>query len=303
MPKLDRLFRAILVSSVVQNLSGMAEMDFLSMYQAAKKNQLRRKGAIVSSSPRTLLLENSLLHLVCSPPIVQFQMKLLPDETLKKLLQDLDSLGEWNELRGRSVMVLGGTPHPCGAIVEELPDWLHEIAVAVGNICFDGRTPDQVLVNSYNFSQGIGHHCDGPLYAPQVAILSLCGGAKIEFRPNQEILEENAAHRTSALKEFSLYLPSNSILKFSESAYQSFTHGIEPNPIDIIDDTCLNCEQAGLMIGQTIPRASRRISLTFRFLSRVETRLDEFGVCSTEMREEIDRRKAWWLSAITETDY
>ncbi len=53
---------------------------------------------------------------------------------------------------------------------------------------FNGNIPNQVLVNSYNFRQGIGHHFDGPLYSTRVAILSLSGGAiMIDFIPKKSV--------------------------------------------------------------------------------------------------------------------
>lgn len=282
----------------------MAEIDFMSMYKKAKQNRRSK----LQNTPLEKATNFSPILVKEIPLIVKFQANVLTHNKLQALIQDLQSCAlEWNVLSGRNVLLLGGVPHPNGAILEGLPHWAQDIASKLSNSCFASRVPNQILVNSYDCGQGIGHHCDGPLYAPYVAILSLTGGAKINFIP---LKSDASTDRTADEKvgdygdagPFSIYLPPNSLLAFSESVYRDYTHGIEPCAVDIIDGTCCNTLEAGVELGQEIPRAAKRNSLTFRFLELIDETLDEFGACTTEMKEELIRRKDWWLRAITETD-
>lgn len=186
----------------------------------------------------------------------------------------------------RSVAVLGGIPHPCGAIVELLPSWLAPLTRLVGSAC--GLDANQALVNLYKPGQGIGHHKDGPLYAPLVAIISVGGSALLEFNNGDE-------------GAVSVFLPPRSLVVFSGRFYESFTHGIAPRTSDLISATCLNSSLCGLKPGQEVARGDvERTSFTLRRVKLVAVSLDEFGAPDGETVQEIQRRKAWWLNSIAE---
>ena len=251
----------------------------------------------------------------------------------------------FEDVGGRRVWMIGGVPHPSGAILMELPPWVKKLADAL-RPAFDGEAPNQVLVNVYEVGMGILRHNDGPLYHSSAAILTVGGSALLEFTDNcKEVTNTTisataaaaaatttttttattagassssnkssssgaaqgatptltAAVTTTELPAFSVYLPANSLVVFTDSAYHRYDHEIQPRTDDIIDSGCINAAICGLSTQQTIPRTTRRFSLTFRRVKHVAKVLDsEFGVCSTEEQAEIDRRFLWWKRSITD---
>ena len=73
-----------------------------------------------------------------------------------------------------------------------------------------------MLLNEYQPGQGIDAHRDGPLYAPRVAILSLCSHCAFEF------LRNDAARDAVC----SLLLPPRGVLVFSDDAYHELLHTV-----------------------------------------------------------------------------
>ena len=155
-----------------------------------------------------------------------FRTKFLDDELISTIVANLEG-GEhchkWNGLSGRKAMLLGGIPHPTGAILKTLPIWAQQVADLIVGNGYTDSSPNQVICNSYTDEQGLAQHNDGPLYAPWVSIVSLLSGAKICFHR----IVENDAKVESQSKDFSFYLPANSILCFAHDLYTNFTHGKE----------------------------------------------------------------------------
>ena len=183
----------------------------------------------------------------------------------------------WLALPKRKLLLLGGVPHPSGMIAEQLPDWILPCAKRLAPL-FGGTVPNQVLVNAYEAGNGIDAHCDGPLFQPVAAIVSLEAAAMMEFRPS-------ASDLVVAAK---VLMRSGSLLVFDGEAYNTFTHGVATVAEEELDELVANLEQCtGVTRGQTIVR-EKRMSFTFRVVKLVAVAADEFQ--DTDTRLEAERR-------------
>ena len=166
----------------------------------------------------------------------------------------------WTRLRGRRLQNLGGLPKPPpeGMHAEPLPPWVASVcdALVAAGVFDADAPPNHVLLNEYQPGQGIDAHRDGPLYAPRVAILSLCSHCAFEF------LRNDAARDAVC----SLLLPPRGVLVFSDDAYHELLHTVPavaaddappPPGVERID------LRAGGGGGPPPPRG-RRLSLTVR---------------------------------------
>ena len=125
----------------------------------------------------------------------------------------------WTRLRGRRLQNLGRVAEapPEGMHAEPLPPWVASVcdALVAAGVFDADAPPNHVLLNEYQPGQGIDAHRDGPLYAPRVAILSLCSHCAFEF------LRNDAARDAVC----SLLLPPRGVLVFSDDAYHELLHG------------------------------------------------------------------------------
>ena len=108
---------------------------------------------------------------------------------------------------------------------------------------FDGRLPEQCIVNEYRPGQGIGMHADHASFGPIVVSLSLGDAWTMNFRPRsaRPYVREGLAADEIAL------LPRRSALVLRGDARSAFMHGI---------DRAANAH-----------RATTRVSATFRTVS------------------------------------
>ena len=69
-----------------------------------------------------------------------------------------------------------------------------------------------------------------------------------------------------------------------------------------VDALVGNLAAAGAVVGNVVPRAATRLSITFRRLKRVARRLDavDLSLLSESDRLELERRKSWWTRSIAE---
>lgn len=113
-----------------------------------------------------------------------------------------------------------------------------------------------VLVNEYECGSGVDAHSDGDAYEDDVAIITLRGGALIEFWPEND-------ETPSISPVASLYLEPRSLVAYSRDAYR-LRHGIRKTEIDVVDATCANAEELGLKVGDRIERnPNGRVSMVF----------------------------------------
>lgn len=144
---------------------------------------------------------------------------------------------------------------PQGMVQESLPMWLRSICSDLTSFGIFPIEPNHVLINEYKQDEGISFHKDGPLYFPRVAILSLLGTIKLDFK---EKLQGDV--------KASVLLEPKSLLVFEDEAYKQYYHGIQEQLYDKIDNTVVN--RADLSLSSTFERTVR-ISLTIRVVSKV----------------------------------
>ena len=286
----------------MSKLADNSGIDFMAMLRNARKEAQLSKLSI----PTVECNNNSRTHELSLKYMI-FKTDVYKLSTIHNLLSKFQNSQEteWLEVGGRDVAIFGGVPHPSGAILEKLPTWLAPIADHLKPY-FEGNTPNQVLLNRYDENQGIHFHNDGPLYLSTAAILSFNNDALLEFQPNHSPITSAAddIHTSSCNPEvYSVYLPSNSLFVFSDSAYHDYEHGIRSDTYNIlINEHCLNAKVMNISVGDIISKKSqtKRYSLTFRYVKNVVKILEEFGPCNEEERSEIKRRLNWWLQSITD---
>ena len=108
---------------------------------------------------------------------------------------------------------------------------------------FDGRRPEQCIVNEYRPGQGIGMHADHPSFGPVVVSISLAATWPMNFRPRSH--RPYVRHALPA-DEVAM-LPRRSALVLRGDARRAWMHAIDPTA---------NARQTGT-----------RVSATFRSLA------------------------------------
>ena len=108
---------------------------------------------------------------------------------------------------------------------------------------FDGRQPEQCIVNEYRPGQGIGMHADHASFGPIVVSLSLGDAWTMNFRPRSQ----RPYVRAGLASDETALLPRRSALVLCGDARSAFMHGI---------DRTANAHQA-----------ATRVSATFRTVS------------------------------------
>ncbi len=123
------------------------------------------------------------------------------------------------------------------------PRWAEAIADRLLPL-FDGRRPEQCIVNEYRPGQGIGMHADHASFGAIVVSLSLAADWPMNFRPRSVRPYERGALASDEV----VALPRRSALVLRSQARSSWMHGIDA--------------------AATAHQAATRISATFRTLSR-----------------------------------
>jgi hypothetical protein len=131
------------------------------------------------------------------------------------------------------------------------------------------------------------------------AIISIGSSAVLNFEYESEGGKKGKEVKEKE-KQFSVFLPSSSLLFFSGDFYSSYKHGIDALTEDEITSQCLNLGQMKLKPGQVVTREDLRFSLTFRRVKDVAKLIDELGPANNEEELEISRRQTWWLRSITD---
>jgi len=128
----------------------------------------------------------------------------------------------------RRLQKLGGDVTERGLTnISTLPSFLRKLADKLANDKAIDKVPNHVLLNDYGYSSGIMPHTDGPLYYPQVCVLSFGSGCILKFFLNyQEYKNGNPI--------CSLYCEPGSLYIFRENAYNDYLHAIDDSTTDEI---------------------------------------------------------------------
>jgi len=134
---------------------------------------------------------------------------------------------------------------------------------------------NSVRLNGYVPGEGIHPHCDGPVYYPKVAILSLGSPCNIDFYPRRGT-EDNrewdprhdvpAGYAGGDSPQVSVHLEPRSLVIFSADAFWHHRHGIDAVKQDTIHSNVANVESVKPKLGDVVPRNGRRVSFTMRHL-------------------------------------
>lgn len=170
----------------------------------------------------------------------------------------------------------GGSPSLL-ASSEELPRFLESLCEALTSAgAFEKEQPaNHVLINDYSFGAGLPRHRDGPLYAAS-ATITLCGPAALELyriegeeevkeglKPDKAKSGDRDSDNESSKKSIQLLLRQRDALSLRAESYERWEHGVPGVDVDTIRTECANCSEAGVKVGDKVPRAPRRISLVF----------------------------------------
>merc|ERR1719277_1972228 len=153
---------------------------------------------------------------------------------------------------------------------QRLADALHHLGV------FDGALypMNSVRINGYRPGQGIHPHCDGPVYYPKVAILSLGAPCIFSFYPrsgNEDTMAWDQLRNVpggfvdGSRPLLSVLLEPRSLLVFGRDAFWHHRHGIADCSVEELTPAVHNLPAGKYRVGGKIER-HRRVSLTMRHL-------------------------------------
>lgn len=280
-------------------------MDFAALYRAEKE---KAKAAMAKANPQVQESKPAVqFTLVDLGHGIRYAEEFLTAAEAETLTNAIDSVSasNWAVLTRRRLLNLGGIPHPCGSWAEPLPGKITDLVCQrlQSSGLFGTMSPNQILLNEYLDGEGIDPHKDGPLFEPIACIVSLGGDAVLNFYATEdtgEVVGGGDGHKAPSSPFLSVVLRPNSLVVFSGEAYESLTHAIDTIDADVVATHCLNLAQTGTAIGDVLKRSHRRLSLTLRRLARVDREFVEHDYIPPEVESERVRRRAWWLSSISE---
>jgi len=191
------------------------------------------------------------------------------------------NMAAWEDMRTRSTQEWGaGGRCSCGRglMREPLPPTQQPLADALHHLgVFDGALypMNSVRINGYRPGQGIYPHCDGAVYYPKVAILSL--GSPCIFSFFHESGTEDCTKwdkdndvpggHVGGQPLSSVLLEPRSLLVFGRDAFWKHRHGISQVARDeVTSEVCnLHMLDRPYKVGDRVDR-TRRVSLTMRHL-------------------------------------
>merc|ERR1712187_241140 len=150
-----------------------------------------------------------------------------------------------------------------------IADVLHQLGIFNGAL----YPMNSVRINGYRPGQGIHPHCDGPVYYPKVAILSLGSPCIFSFYPRtgtEDCMKWDPAndvpggHLEGSSPRTSLLLEARSLLVFSHDAFWHHRHGISAVSVDEVSSNVCNLhaiDRGAFPVGSKFGR-KRRVSLT-----------------------------------------
>jgi alkylated DNA repair protein alkB family protein 6 len=243
------------------------EMDFMAMLAEARA--AKRKASTSQQGDTHMPVEKvarpSLLEVADDVLHAAEWCTLQEESTLIRAIESAPH-ADWTPLSGRRIQNLGGLPRADGMVPQPLPPWARSLCDALVQAgVFDASTPpNHILLNEYQQGQGLPAHCDGPLYDPCVAIISLVSDGVLEFLP-EGTDDKDDGHNAQRLHAMVL-LRSRSLLVFKGKAYDECRHRV-------------------------LPVSSRRLSLTVRRVRKLRDDTESAPLPAWEERAALAR----WL--------
>jgi len=243
------------------------EMDFMAMLAEARAAKRRASSSqqVDTHMPVEKVARPSLLEVADDVLHAAEWCTLQEESTLIRAIESAPH-ADWTPLSGRRIQNLGGLPRADGMVPQPLPPWARSLCDALVQAgVFDASTPpNHILLNEYQQGQGLPAHCDGPLYDPCVAIISLVSDGVLEFLPEGTDDKDNG-HNAQRLHAMVL-LRSRSLLVFKGKAYDECRHRL-------------------------LPVSSRRLSLTVRRVRKLRDDTESAPLPAWEERAALAR----WL--------
>lgn len=195
-----------------------------------------------------------------SPPTIYYIPNFITENEESHILKQVYSVPKpkWTCLSNRRLQDYGGVPHAKGMIPEKMPDWLQVYVDKVDQLnVFNGKKPNQVLVNEYLPNQGIMPHTDGPLFDPTITTISCGSYTVLQFLQNDERRQ----------KVCEILLERRSLVIVKDDMYSKYLHCIKENEEDVVSD-CVNLQNCGDKYCDLLKRTTR-VSLTIRHVPKV----------------------------------
>jgi alkylated DNA repair protein alkB family protein 6 len=215
--------------------------------------------------------DKSQFEVTNAPKKLLFIQDWVTEEDERKIIELIENSPSeaWRELRHRRLQMWGGFPENKEDMVSlPLPKWLQTVVLTCDSFFPEDLLPNHVLINQYLPGTGILPHKDGPLYVPNVAILSLGSSSVMEFSvPALERREDS-----DECEKVRVFLPRRSLIVFSEDLYTKMVHTITEEYEDEIDESLANLNE----IRDKFPLRSHwaretRYSLTIRHVPNEKT--------------------------------
>lgn len=197
------------------------------------------------------------------PPSAYYIPNFISTNEEKHILDNFYSVPKpkWTYLSNRRLQDYGGVPSEKGMIPEKIPSWLNIYMNKIHELnIFEGKRPNQILINEYEPGQGIMQHSDGPLFYPTIATISCGSHTILEFSENNE----------SRKKVCDILLEPLSLIIIKDDLYSKFLHSISERKVDGLTEDCVNFPHfcGTRNIGDILERTTR-VSVTIRNVPKV----------------------------------
>ncbi|KAG5490650.1 hypothetical protein JKF63_00772 [Porcisia hertigi] len=185
-----------------------------------------------------------------------------------------------------------------------MPPWVQEcIDMQVYDGLFTPTTfPNSVRIHEYQQGEGIGPHCDGPIYVPMVTVLSLASPCLMSFYPKQPLYESQPMNHYNDTFKFtegdigkkvplqSVVMEPRSLLIFTGEGYYHYPHGVSDKAEDVLVP-----EVVGEVVNRRFLRDPNVQSIPRKYRASITTR-NLMARCSHQpARTEYAMKRAWYL--------
>lgn len=185
-----------------------------------------------------------------------------------------------------------------------MPPWVQQCS---DMLMYDGIfTPstflNSVRIHEYKRGEGIGPHCDGPIYVPCVTVLSLASTSVMHFYPHQQpYLDRPMDHYNDTFKFsegkigaqvplMTVVMEPRSLLVFADTAYYYYPHGVSDKEVDDLSPST-----AGEVVNRHLLRDKAIMSVERRYRVSITTR-NLLTRCNHQpARAEYSMKRSWYL--------